>query len=154
MFYIAVAHSCFNVLNTFMFLPFVSLIEKLSIALVPKGTKDVDIGTQYLEKHLLDSPELALELVHKETVYMAGISQKAVQSAMESVFEKDLKKTKKARELESLTDHLQAEITQYIVLLSQRSLTIEQSKELPVIIHTVNDLERVGDLAQTIAELK
>lgn len=152
MFHIAVAHSAFNVVNTLVFLPFVGILERISILLVPKTKDSIDHGTQYLEKHLLDTPSLALEQIHKENCYMLKVAHKATTQAIDSFFENDLKKVEKVIELETVTDNLQSEITQYIVNLSQRNLSEEVSEELPVLIHNVNDLERVGDLAQNLGE--
>jgi phosphate:Na+ symporter len=153
MFYIAVSHSTFNVVNTLVFLPFVGLLERVSIWLVPKGADAIDFGTQYLEKHLLDTPPLALEQVYRENVYMLSVAQKAVINAMQSFLDEDLKKIDKVLELETVTDNLQSEITQYIIELSQRNLSPEESQSLPVLIHNVNDLERIGDHSQNVAEL-
>ncbi|VAX35534.1 Sodium-dependent phosphate transporter, partial [hydrothermal vent metagenome] len=153
MFHIAVAHSLFNVLNVIIFLPFVGVLEKVTIWLVPKREDSIDLGTQYLEKHLLDTPSLALEQVHQEIVYMLTIAKKAVNQAIICFVESDLKRTKKVSELETATDNLQSEITQYLIDLSQRNLLPEESKELPVLIHNVNDLERIGDHSQNLSEL-
>lgn len=153
MFHIAVAHSSFNVLNTVIFLPFISLLERVSIFLVPKTADAVDFGTQYLEKHLLETPTLALEQVHNENVYMLGIAKKGVTHAVDSFFENDFKKIDKVLELETLTDNLQSEITQYIIELSQHNLLQKESQSLPVLIHNVNDMERIGDHSQNLAEL-
>ena len=153
MFHIAVAHSLFNVVNTIIFLPFIDFLERVSIFLVPKTADAVDFGTQYLEKHLLDTPSLALEQVHNENVYMLGIARKAVTNAVDSFLTNDFKKIDKVLELETLTDNLQSEITQYIIELSQRNLLPVESQSLPVLIHNVNDLERIGDHSQNLAEL-
>lgn len=153
MFHIAVAHSSFNVLNTIIFLPFIGLLERVSIWLVPKGADAIDFGTQYLEKHLLDTPTLALEQVRRENVYMLGVAKKGVTHATNSFLENDFKKIEKVIDLEMVTDNLQSEITQYIIELSQRNLTPSESRSLPVLIHNVNDLERVGDHSQNMAEL-
>jgi len=153
MFYIAVAHSSFNVFNTIVFLPLIGMLEKTSIYLVKEKGESVDFGTQYLEVHLLETPSLALEQVHNENIYLLKVARKAVTKAMECFTEKNVKAADKAIELESVTDNLQSEITHYLVKLSQRNLTENQSKELPVLIHNVNDLERIGDHAQSIAEL-
>jgi len=153
MFHIAIAHSTFNVVNTIIFLPFISLLEQASIALVPKKGEIIDSETQYLEKHLLDTPSFALELIRKENIYMLSIAKKAVNAAVESFLENDLKKAEKTSDLETATDNLQSEITQYIIDLSQRDLLPEQSEEIPVLIHNVNDLERIGDHSQNISEL-
>ncbi|MCK5178314.1 MAG: Na/Pi cotransporter family protein [Candidatus Omnitrophica bacterium] len=153
MFHIAVAHSMFNVFNMLVFLPFIGLLERVSIWLVPKGEDSVDFGTQYLEKHLLETPTLALEQVHQENAYMLTVARKAVTTAMDSFMENDLRKIEKVLDLETVTDNLQSEITQYIVDLSQRALLPRESRSLPVLIHNVNDLERIGDHSQNLAEL-
>jgi phosphate:Na+ symporter len=153
MFHIAVAHSTFNVVNTIVFLPFISFLESISILLVPKTAGAIDLGTQYLEKHLLETPPLALEQIRKENIYMLGVAKKCVTNAVDSFLDSDLKKIAKVLELETVTDNLQSEITQYIIELSQHNLLPKESRSLPVLIHNVNDLERIGDHSQNLAEL-
>lgn len=48
---------------------------------------------------------------------------------------------------------LQLAITSYLSLLSQKTLSDEVSTELPVLLHAVNDLERIGDHAVNIVEI-
>lgn len=153
MFMIAISHTAFNVINTIVLYPFINFLEKASIWLVPKKEDTVDFGTQYLETHLLDTPPLALEQIHKEIIYMLSIAKKAVDNAEQSLLESDLNKVNKVSDLETVTDNLQSEITQYIVELSQKTLAVEESREIPVLIHNVNDLERIGDHSQNISEL-
>jgi len=50
-------------------------------------------------------------------------------------------------------DNLQKEITQYLVQVSQRNLTPEESEKLPALLHSVNDIERIGDHAENLQEL-
>ncbi|MFT5388276.1 MAG: phosphate:Na+ symporter [Candidatus Omnitrophota bacterium] len=151
MFYIAVSHSTFNVVNTIVFIPFVGFLEKMSIKLVKKGEEAIDFSTQYLEKHLLATPTLALEVVHKENEYMLKVARKATMNATDSLVDGDAKKIEKTFELETFSDELQSEITQYLIDLSQGNLTPDQSSEMPVLIHTVNDIERIADHAQNLA---
>jgi len=153
MLYIAVTHTTFNVINAIIFLPLIGFLEKASIFLVPKKEGSIDYGTQYLEKHLLETPSLALEQTHKEIIYMLKIATKAVSHAMEGFFKNDMNISKQANEYENVTDNLQSEITQYMISLSQKELLPEESQELPVLMHNVNDLERIGDHAQNLAEL-
>jgi phosphate:Na+ symporter len=151
--YIALSHTCFNLINTMIFLPLIRILERVSIFLVPRKGDSIDYGTQYLEKHLLDTPALALDQVYNETNYMLKIAKRAMNNAVEAFLENDLKKISVTIELEGVTDNLQSEITQYLVELSQRSLAPEDSQQLPVLIHNVNDIERIGDHAQDIAQL-
>jgi len=153
MFYIAVAHSAFNIVNTILFMPLIGFLERVSIILVPKKKGVVDLTPQYLEKHLLETPPIAMEQARRETVRMINLACKSVSSAVKSFIEKDLSMTKKVPEIEEAVDNLQSAITQYLVELSQRNLSEEESQELPVLIHSVNDIERIGDHSENIVEL-
>ena len=46
---------------------------------------------------------------------------------------------------EEHVDRLQREITDFLVMLSQQSVTEETSLEVNNLMHVVNDLERIGD---------
>lgn len=153
MFYIAVAHSAFNVINTLVFLPFIGTLEKASIYLVPKRKDTVEMGVQYLEKHLLNTPTIAIEQAKKETSRMLDLASKSVSSAVKAFFENDKKVLRPIPNYEQAVDTLQSEITAYLVELSQRNLLEEESEELPVLIHNVNDIERIGDHSENIKEL-
>lgn len=153
MFYIAVAHSCFNVVNAFAFLPFISWLEKVSIWAVPQKKGVEDIGVQYLEKHLLDTPVVAMQQVRNEILYMLSVAKKSVIAAIEGLLEADERKLQKSIRYEQATDDLQSEITQYVIDLSQRELAPKESQEIPVLLHSVNDIERIGDHAKNLVEI-
>jgi phosphate:Na+ symporter len=152
MFHVAVAHSAFNVVNALIFLPFIGFLEKASIFLVPRRKGALEMGPRYLEKHLLDTPPIAIEQARKETVRMIGLAATSVSASMNMFFERDIAAPKQVIKLERAVDNLQSSITQYLVELSQRDLSQEVSEELPVLIHSVNDIERIGDHAENIVE--
>ena len=152
MLYIAVAHTLFNSANTLLFLPLVGYLEKVVIFLVPKKKGAVDLGPQYLDKYLLDTPTIAMEQARKETVSMLHLAGKSVSTAMRAFFENNVSAMKPVEVLEQAVDNLQSAITQYLVSLSQGDLSQEISEQLPVLIHSVNDIERIGDHAENIME--
>ncbi|MDP8299753.1 MAG: Na/Pi cotransporter family protein [Candidatus Tantalella remota] len=153
MFYIAVANTIFKVSNAALFLPFIGVLEKVVVFLVPKKEGVLELGPQYLEKHLLDTPPIAMEQARKEAVRMIELACSSVSSSMKCFFEGDLTVIKTAQKLEQAVDNLQTAITQYLVDLSQHDLSKEVSEELPVLIHSVNDIERIGDHSENIIEL-
>ncbi|MFC1479824.1 Na/Pi cotransporter family protein [Candidatus Omnitrophota bacterium] len=153
MFYIAVANSIFKGVNAFVFLPFIGFLEKASIFLVPKKKGAIEMGPQYLEKHLLATPPIAMEQARRETVRMMGLACNSVSSSVRSFLDNNLDASKAVSKLEQAVDNLQSAITQYLVELSQRTLSQEESQELPVLIHSVNDIERIGDHSENIMEL-
>ena len=153
MVYIAVANSMFKGVNALVFLPFIGLLEKASIFLVPKRKGAIEMGPQYLEKHLLETPPIALEQARRETVRMMDLSCKAVSGAVKGFLDDNISELKPIAGMEQAVDNLQDAITQYLIELSQRTLTEEEAEELPVLIHSVNDIERIGDHSENISEL-
>lgn len=150
---IAIAHTIFNVINSGIFLPLAGLLARLAVKAVPERASDTAIKPVVLEKHLLDTPEIALEQTRREIVRMAKAAKRALLAAITGIITNDPRKLKLAREIEDFTDTFQLEITSYLTELSSRRLSGEVSIELPVLLHTVNDLERIGDHAVNIVEI-
>jgi len=153
MVHIAIAHSTFNVVNTLVFLPIIGALEWTVMKIVPVTQAELAQAPAGLEKHLLDTPVIALEQAERESVRMAETAKKAVLAAVEGLLEDDKAKLATVRKMEDITDTFQYEITSYLSDLSSRQLSEEVSVELPVLLHTVNDLERIGDHAVNIAEI-
>ena len=150
---IAVAHTLFNVVTSVIFLPLSGALEKIVTFIIrPKAGEEI-AEPVVLETHLLDTPSLALQQAKYELTRMAVQAKKAVHKAMTGLTEKDRKSLERARQIEDSIDEFQHEITTYLVLLSQKQLDNEVSVELPVLLHVVNDLERVGDHAVNIVEI-
>ncbi|MBU3933764.1 MAG: Na/Pi cotransporter family protein [Candidatus Omnitrophica bacterium] len=151
--HIANAHLVFNVLNTLVFLPFIGFLEKACLWLVPGELEELPAEPKFLEKHLLDTPPLALDQATKELVRMTEVAQDAVSYAMEGFFNRDLRLLARVSRREEAVDNLQKEITHYLVEVSQRSLLPRESEKLPALLHSVNDVERIGDHAENLQEL-
>jgi len=153
MFHLAIAHTMFNLFNTAVFLPFTKWLEKLSIWLVPLKEGMIEPKIQYLEPHILDTPAVALAQIRREISYMLGLANRSVLCAMEGLFNGNTDSLKKIESLENATDNLQSEITQYIVELSNKELSEDENAQLPVLIHSVNDTERIADHSLNIKDL-
>jgi phosphate:Na+ symporter len=153
MVHIAVAHSTFNVFNTLVFLPLISWLEAIVVKITPAKAADALAKPVVLEEHLLDTPVIAIDQARRGIVRMAEVAKQAVNQAIEGLSENDGKKLELTHETEDAVDNFQFEITSYLAALSRRELSKELAVELPVLLHTVNDLERVGDHAVNIAEV-
>ncbi len=153
MVHIAVAHSTFNVLNTVIFLPLIHWLEAIVVKTVPAKAKDAIAKPVVLEEHLLETPVIAMDQARRAIVRMAKTAREAVNQAIEGLDEDDRGKLALTQETEDAVDNFQYEITSYLAALSRKELSAELSVELPVLLHTVNDLERVSDHAVNIAEI-
>jgi len=150
---IAAAHTILKVLNAGLFLPLTGVLERVVVKLVPEKPGDLLGRPIVLERHLLSTPELAMNQVRREIVRMGRTCKQAIIQAVEGLVGNNRRQLDSARTLEDVTDTLQYEITSYLAALSAREISDEMSAELPVLLHTINDLERVGDHAVNIVEI-
>jgi phosphate:Na+ symporter len=154
MLHIALSHTMFNVVNSLVvFLPLIGILERLSIKLAPSRPGEVKLGPVYLEKHLLKTPTLALEGARKEIDRMIDCARKTLRESLKVFFDEDSSLIEKARRKEDVVDNLQREITQYLVELSEQVLEEDEAETIPVLLHSINDVERVSDHAMNILEL-
>lgn len=153
MMHIAVAHTTFNVFNTIVFLPLIRWLEAIVVKIVRAKPRDAIAEPVVLEEHLLETPVIAIDQAKRGIIRMAKAAKEAVNQAIEGLEKNDGKKLKLTRETEEVVDNFQYEITLYLAALSRKELSSELAVELPVLLHTVNDLERVSDHAVNIAEI-
>jgi phosphate:Na+ symporter len=129
------------------------VLARVAVWLVPVRPSEVAMPPVVLEKHLLDTPEIAIEQAKRQIVHMAKTAKRAFRQSIDGIMEDDRKKLDSVREIEDVIDSLQFEITSYLSALSSRPLSDGISVRLPVLLHAVNDLERIGDHAINIIEI-
>ncbi len=150
---IAVTHTTIKIFEAAFFLPLTGVLEILVLKLVPQKPGELLLQPTVLEQHLLATPELAMDQARREIVRMARASKRAVNQAVDGLVEDNMRKLDIARTTEDVTDTLQYEITSYLAALSTKAISNEMSVQLPVLLHTINDLERIGDHAVNIVEI-
>ena len=150
---IAVAHTVIKLLDSAVFLPLTGVLEKIVIFLVRERATDIKVRPVVLDERLLSTPVIAIEQAKMEIVRMVRTAKSAFNSAVKGLLEDDRGELYLVMQTEDLIDEFQYEITYYLATLSRRELSDEVSIQLPVLLHTVNDLERVGDHAVNIAEI-
>ncbi|MCK4537884.1 MAG: Na/Pi cotransporter family protein [Candidatus Krumholzibacteria bacterium] len=153
MLHIALSHSIFNVFNAVIFLPFVPWLQKAVERLVTQKGDIVSVEPQFLEKNLLETPVLALQQSRKEIVRMLQLARSAFENSYEMFASGKMELGKKVTRREEAVDNLQAEITRYLIGISMENLDQEEAEKIPVFIHSVNDIERIADHAENVAEL-
>lgn len=153
MMHIAMAHSVFNIFNSLVFLPLVGWLRKLVMMIVPERADEIRMEPKFLDRHLLETPPLALEQSRKEILRMMHIAESALKDSIDMLIMRKYQFSAKVRRKEDAVDHLQAEITKYLIDLAVKDLDQETAQSIPVFLHTVNDIERIGDHAENIVEL-
>ena len=151
--HIANTHTMFNIVNAIIFLPMVGLLAKLSTLAIRGRDADMEYHLKYLDNRVLNTPPIALAQARSETRRMARVAQEMVDDTLLFLQDHDLKRIAGLQKKENLTDVLQKEITNFLVSLSQQSITQEASREIASMMNMVNDLERVGDHCENLWNL-
>ncbi len=151
--HIAMAHSVFNIINVVLLLPFIGALAWLCEKIVPIREDEKNQTLQYLEPHLLNTPTLAIGQTTRELAYMTRRAVKMVDDAYKCLKENNLEREEDILKREEIVDDLQDQITEYLAKLTSQMLTEKESEAIPIIMHAVHDVERIGDLAINILEL-
>ena len=152
---LANAHTFFNITNTLLLLPFAGLLVKLAQRFVPGEIDQEEDGTasKYLDERILETPSIALGQVIKETLHMGNIAKESYVSSIESFIKGDADKAQQTFVLEKQVNILESEIMEYLIKLSNTNVSIQQREQIDGLFSTINDIERVGDHADNLAEL-
>ncbi|MDD4858312.1 MAG: Na/Pi cotransporter family protein [Candidatus Krumholzibacteria bacterium] len=153
MMHIALAHSLFNIANTIVFLPGTRLLQRVAERIVPQKEELISMQPQYLEKRLLETPIIALEQSKKEIIRMLRLADSGLRDSFALFFAEKWDLAGKVKQKEEAVDNLQAEITRYLIDISMHQLDESEAEQIPVLIHSVNDIERIGDHSENILEL-
>ncbi|MFH1093481.1 MAG: Na/Pi cotransporter family protein [Candidatus Omnitrophota bacterium] len=150
---IANAHTLFNVLGTIVLAPFASIYAKVVIRVLPGKDTLIDTQPQFLEKHLLYTPLIAFDASIKEIVRMTNLARGMMSDAIQGFLKENVKVLELVPKKEAAVDNLQEAITNYLMELMQKELSPEIASKIPSLLHSVNDIERMGDHCENIMEL-
>lgn len=153
---IAFTHGLFNIVNTILFIPFVSLLDKLVCKLIPDQEEYNDWAVQpkYLEKRLLNSAPMALSCASREMMHMGRIAAESFSYAIDYYFLRGENDKKESLQREETVDMLEGAITSYVVEVTHNhELDQILSRRSYMLLQAVGDLERIGDHAENIVEL-
>lgn len=147
---IAVAHSVFNVLCTLLLLPLPGVLEKLVNWLVPDA-KQPEIQSE-LDERLLAAAPIALERCREVAVDMAQTAARSMKEGIAVLFEYSPETAASIREKEEKTDHYEDILGTYLVKLSARQISEEDSGQAAKLLKIIGDFERISDHAVNLLE--
>ena len=98
------------------------------------------------------NPATAVVEVIKELDRMASLASENLNRAMNALITLDEEDIQEVYEVEKNINFLNHAITNYLVKINQTTLPIEDLKSLGALFHVVNDIERIGDHAENVAD--
>lgn len=149
---IANAHTLFNVIVSLIFMPFVGVLIHILNTLVSGGDEPADTSQGTLEDKFLAVPALALSEAEQEVHKMASIVAEQLSQARKAFFDNDKHVLELLRENEKTVDSIHENVGSYLRKISSLMLSERDLARKRVLVHVVDDLERIADLAENIAE--
>lgn len=151
---IANFHTTFNVCVTLMFLPFVGLLEKLVIHLIPdqQTADEVDDPAIALDDRLLTSPGLAIQHCRDAVLQMGKLARKNFSASVRQLEQYNHKEAEKIREREDTIDRLEDRLGNYMLKIPQDNLSEQSSATISALLHILSEFERIGDYSINLVE--
>ena len=171
MVHIALAHTIYNSFSALLFLPLIGMLETMSIwstdltdrigctlvKFITKGKRhwprrEILTATFQLEERILSLPSMAIAYTVQGMVNMLILCQEVLEYALGALFEKKSKNFPEVKQREDTIDVLQRQLTEYLTLLIQKQPDTAVAHGIPVLIHSINDIEKIGDYAEGMAK--
>ncbi len=154
--FVANAHTIFKVVQVIVLLPFSNLIVKLTYLVIPGEDYKVDyrenFQLKYIGEKVVFNPATAVVGATKEIERMASLASENLNRAMNALITLDQEDINEVYAVEKNINFLNRAITNYLVKINQTTLPIEDQKIIGALFHVVNDVERIGDHAENIAD--
>lgn len=154
--FVANAHTLIKIAQVIMLFPFTSWLVKMTYLIVPGEDQKVGYRESYQLKYIGDkvvfNPATAVVEVIKELERMASLAEENLNRAMNALITLDEEDIAEVYEVEKNINFLNHAITDYLVKINQTTLPIEDLNSLGALFHVVNDIERIGDHAENVAD--
>ena len=154
--FVANAHTIVKITQVIVLLPFTKIIVKLTHLFVRGEDEKIGYRQQLQLKYIggsnVFSPATAVVDVSKELERMAYLASENLNRAMNALITLDEEDIEEVYHVEENINFLNHEITNYLVKISQTNLPVEDAKSIGGLFHVVNDIERIGDHAENVAD--
>ena len=150
---IANANSIIKVGQVILMLPFTQWLVKAACLVIPgDDKKEEEFELLYIGNKHAFSPTTAVLQAVRELERMANMAITNLERAMNTLISHDQKELDEVYRVEKNIDYMNKEITNYLVHLNQSKLPIDDVMSIGSLFHVVNDIERIGDHAENVAD--
>ena len=149
---IAVCHSIFNIVTTFLLLPFSKYLVKIADKVIKDNRDAVEVRDELLDSRVLAIPAMAITACNSLTDQMAIAATYAVQTAVDLLSEYNEAGASSLEEGEEMLDTYEDRLGQYLTQISGQGLSDYDSRQRFKMQHVIGDFERLGDHAMNLLD--
>ena len=139
---IALAHTIFNVVTMTLLFPFTRQIEKLAVKLVKPKEDEEEV---FLDERLLLTPSFAINECKHLSNTMAIMAKKNFFRSLKMINNFSPRRLDKILRKEPRIDMYEDKLGTFLVKLSGKDISEEDSNEISKLLHCIGDFERIGD---------
>ena len=151
---VANAHTLIKITEVIILFPFMNWVVKATYLLIP-GTDpspEDEYELKYIgEGRILTASTAMINGIH-EIEHMAMVAKENLARGMEALCEKNEEKIKAIYKQEGYINYLNKKITDYLVTINELDLPHTDAQMIGGLFHVVNDIERIGDHAENLAD--
>ncbi len=144
---VALGHLLFNLINSLVFLIFLTPFEKFIVKIVPGEEEEILFETKYIDMKKKKGLKERLLDIKKEIAYSLENTQKIYKKALSMYYDPSPVTSIDIDKFETLNDYLDDEITAALLSLSEHQLDKKRAKETVTLVKVSNTIEQLGDLA-------
>jgi len=151
---IANAHSIFNIAVSLILFPFTKQIASIVKNLAPVDPKkEKQKVTTYIDEKQYAVPSVAINEATRELYHLGEVTAEMIELSCQALIEKDMNKAERVLVMEDkVVDPITYELERFINTLMRSALSNAQQNRSFQIKNLLVDVERVGDMAEDIAQ--
>lgn len=149
---IAIIHTAFNILAACILMPVSGLLESMVVKIVPEKENEASGIPLDLDDRLLNTPSAAVAECLRVMTAMAHLAHETIISAIRLLTDYDAGDAEQVMKNEEIIDSYEDKLGNYLVRLSSKSLSNDDSLTVGKILHAIGDFERLGDHAVNLTE--
>ncbi|MFA7276141.1 MAG: Na/Pi cotransporter family protein [Pseudobdellovibrionaceae bacterium] len=141
-------HVLFNVFLAFLFMPFLGLVARMALEIVPDRADLAQkaVMPQYLDERVLDTPTVALTNAAREVLRIADMTDQMMQMIWVAFSKNDVAQISKIRAADEHVDRIYRALKTYLVKITQETMNEPEGKRHFQILTFATNIEHVGDI--------
>lgn len=140
---VAQVHTIFKIFALLILMPFTKQLEKLAHIIIKDD--DEKEKTKLIDERLLSTPPVAVECCKNVAFDMADKAVSGLKASMDMVLKYNEKVSETIIKNEETVDEYEDELGSYLLNLSAKALSDNDSMEVSKLLRIIGDIERISD---------